>query len=235
MKTIVWIGTLLAAGSLLLLSRAYESFAWIFWVPGALLILVQIVATSSLEQKDKLFAVTDYVYYIGVGAVLGVGSHFLSGLDEASEYYQSKAYADAVAELPLITSNLIVARQRKDESIRAVSLLDPELAQRCLGKQLSRQNDTARPVSLGGRNVPEGCETTVAVMDALVLSSKLVDDLAARKSKLERIIRRTESEGGQVPLLPKDIVLLLLYQVFPAVLLCGVALKIGKTTHAFLK
>lgn len=72
-------------------------------------------------------------------------------------------------------------------------------------------------------------------LDSWVRSSHDVRVLGAEKAKLEETVSAGPETSGGSQVLTKETIFWLLYKLFPALLLCGVSLKLGKTTNAILK
>lgn len=62
---------------LLYFGYEYRNFGVIFWTTAFFLASLQWIALSRWKRKADLFKYTDYIYYLAIALVVGVGSRYL--------------------------------------------------------------------------------------------------------------------------------------------------------------
>jgi hypothetical protein len=220
------------------------TFGFVFTAPAILLLLVQLIAFRCESTiADQFFAWTDLFYYITVGAVIGVGSIFLPQIDEVFSLDAEITYDNAKKQLPeaeKIAKNAAIVHQDFNKSLDNFS--DKEIGD-CVARQLAESAsesfelyDRDDEISLLGSKAPPGCEFQILLLEgtarawgeALVTENRVTD--------LREVVNR---EGlplwtSEQFISPRTIQFLML-KLFPTLLLCGVILKVGKTTLAIRK
>lgn len=68
---------LLLLALLLYFGHEYRNFAVVFWTTAFFLASLQWIALSRWKRKSDLFKYTDYIYYLAIALVVGVGSRYL--------------------------------------------------------------------------------------------------------------------------------------------------------------
>lgn len=234
-----------AIASFLAISAFFAStFWWVFAAPLPVLFMCQSVAQNAdVKSAEKFFGYTDLAYYLIVGAVIGLGSQYLSELDRILQQDAKITFAQAEAEFP----DAMVAAQEAStlhrETTTSLESIPPALLGECVALQLSADVMTSVDIDphpardgLLMADYPPGCELPLSVLDAATLA--MGDAIATnnRMRDLGEIVQRgPKSVIASSDLISPEKLQWLLFRLFPALVLCGVMLKVGKTTLAIRK
>lgn len=233
-KVVIWIAALAIACPALWLPNFWPTFL----IPAAVFLVLQLLAIGSWRQKETLFKVTDYVYYLLIGTVIALGSRFIlqaeqvEALDEILETKSMQHRLKQIdAELPRLQSDLEVSR-------RSEAAKDPQFVADCQREQLAIR------LRLRGRTESEQrellrfdpCESYFALMDKITVLpiriSSLQQEHIASSARLKELKFKDGSStletGATRSRDPRRLELEFLWA--PMLLLVGVAIKLSKTT-----
>jgi hypothetical protein len=226
------------------LALVTSSYSLVFLAPVPVLLLVQGVALlSPFRFAERFFAVTDMLYYVLIGAVLGLGARALPELDTLLQHDAAVTYAEAVAEIDPARTAATAAKARRAAADTAMAKLDQAAIGECLMRlQLEQAEKASRAAEDPARapdplrSAPAGCEMTLAVLEAATVAEASDRKASARQAALEARLRQGPKPAvTAADILAPDLAQELLLTYFPATLLCGVMLKVGKTTLAMRK
>lgn len=243
-KVTSWILFLVIAASAVTAWIIAPTFGFVFTAPAILLLLVQIIAFRCESAiADRFFAWTDLFYYITVGAVIGVGSIFLPQIDEIFSLDAEITYSEAKRHLPEAersAENAALVHKDFNKSFRNFS--DEEIGD-CVAKQIAESvrrsvklDDTNENIYLFGPQTPPGCESQILLLEGTARAWGEALVTADRVTKLRKVVSRGGSPlwTSEQLISPLTIQFLML-KLFPTLILCGVILKVGKTTLAIRK
>ncbi|WP_188848575.1 hypothetical protein [Aureimonas glaciei] len=242
--TLAWGISVVLLAVLSWMAAVASSFAAVFLAPIPVLLLVQSVALlGPFRFAERFFAVSDVLYYVLIGAVLGLGVRALPELDRLLQRDAMMTYAQAMAGLDQARAAATAARARRNAADAAKATLDPAAIGACEIRLRLEQADRAGRVADDPARTPDpllsapvGCETTLALVEAATVAEWDDRDAAVRLAALEaRLERGQKPEVAAADLLSPELAETLLSTYFPAALLCGVMLKVGKTTLAMRK
>ena len=197
---------------------------WPVYVCPALMFLpLQAFALSNYSWKERLFTYSDYVYYVIVGGVIGVGGLYVlqgdlvSQLNEKHERVSVKEHLSAI-KTDLATSR---ARLRELESRRP----KPDALAECFrlygqGKTRTNLPDPAR--ELCDQQISDHEEATRLQIDIPIMDGKRAR-VESRKAELEAERR------------PKERNLEIQFIWAPTLLVAAITLKLGKTTATLMR
>lgn len=242
--TLAWWISLGLFGLLSLLAAVTSSYSLVFLAPIPVLILTQGVALLCPSRfAERVFAVTDMVYYILIGAALGLGARALPELDTLLQRDAVLTYADAMTQIDPARTAATAAKARRDAANTAMATLDPAAIGECLMRQQLESAERASRASADPASAPDplwsypaGCEMTLSLLEAATVAEGDAREAEASQAALEaRLKRGPKPAVAAADILSPDLAEALLLKYFPAVLLCGVMLKVGKTTLAMRK
>jgi hypothetical protein len=245
MRQAIGIGTLALVLMLAWAAYALAAFAWVFLIPAGLLVVVQVLAVALPDApaekgrfKTRLFLGGDFVYYIGLGAVVTTLGSYLPALDRILSHDARLTYEAALRAEPEIRQAHEAASEAYRRSSRSLEDLDPGLLGNCMMQFQLQQFEPERGEGAGIELMPypPGCEIPLAIADGATRDAGAFLSTGRDLEAAERAIAagpRPESVEASLP--SEETLFLLLYKVFPCLLLCGVMLKLGKTTAAILK
>lgn len=220
------------------------SFAMVFAAPALVLAVVQWTAfhADSLAA-DRFFAWSDLAYYVMVGAVIGAGSILIPELDKIFALDAEITYSEAVEQLPQAREEAVDAATVNREFSESVSRIPDEVLGDCMARQaaedLTRSFDTdawQEDAILLVPDAPPGCEMPFAVLDGAARAWGEAAQTMNRVRRLGEVV-----DHGPAPrwvasdFFSAATVEFLLLKLFPTLILCGVMLKVGKTTLAIRK
>lgn len=235
----------MAIAVLLLISTYLAStFWWVFAAPLPVLLICQWVAqTADVKSAEKFFGFTDLAYYLIVGAVIGLGTQYLSELDRILQEDAEITFAQAEAELPEARETARTASQLRQETSLSLQNIPPEVLGDCIARQFTADlmesieiNPQRESDGLLLADYPPGCELPLSVVDVATRATGEAITANNRARELSEIVERGPNAVVKSSDLinPEDLEWLL-FRLFPALVLCGVMLKVGKTTLSIRK
>jgi hypothetical protein len=231
---------------LLLLSAAYISstFYWVFLAPIPVLIVCQFVALSrEVKSAERFFGFTDIAYYLIIGAVIGLGTRYLPELDRIFQEDAEITYSQAEIKIPEARSLAATARTESDKATRSLETIPPDVISECMARQMAETLAASVEIDpqrerIGSlqSNFPAGCEIPLSILDLATRAAGEAIRTNQRVTELNKVIER----GPNPEIRSSDIIRSatlewLLLRLFPALILCGVMLKIGKATLSIRK
>jgi|AACY02.3.fsa_nt_gi hypothetical protein len=235
----------IAISALLLISAYFAStFWWVFIVPLPVLLICQWVAQSAaVKDAERFFGFTDLAYYLIVGAVIGLGAQYLSEIDRILQQDAEITFAQASAELPEAREEAQAASQLRRETSTSLENIPPEVIGDCVAQQMtadlmdSIEVDPQRERDgLLLADYPPGCELPLSVVDAAARATSEAISANNRVRDLSEIVERgPNADVASSDLISPEGLEWILFRLFPALVLCGVMLKVGKTTLSIRK
>lgn len=232
--------------AILLLIAAYfaSTFWWVFAAPLPVLILCQWVALNAdVKNAERFFGFTDMVYYLLIGAVVGVGTRYLPELDRVIREDAERTFAQAEAALPNAQEAARQASEARQEASSSLDNVPHEVIGECFALQLSAQIEGSIGIDpqpdmpgLLLPGYPPGCEVTLAVIDVSTRATGQAIAANKRVQDLREVVERgPNATADSSDFFTAEDLEWYLFRLFPALVLCGVMLKVGKTTLSIRK
>lgn len=244
MARAIVVGTVVLVLMLGWAALSLASFAWVFLIPAGLLVIVQALALllphGTPEEstfKTRLFLAGDFAYYIVLGAVVTMLGSYLPALERILSHDARVTYEAAVETEPELRADHAEASAAYRDSSRSLDGIDPQILGECMIRfQTERFDADTDDEAIALMPYPRGCEIPLSVADVATRDAGAFLSTGRDLEAAERVIAEgPEPRSIQARLPAEDTLFLLLYKVFPSLLLCGVVLKLGKTTAAILK
>lgn len=239
----MWISV---AIGLLLIAAAFfaSSFWWVFIAPLPVLAICQSVAlTSDARNAERFFGFTDLAYYLIIGAVIGLGTQYLPELDRVFQQDAELTFAQADAELPTAKASAQVASEDRQQATLTLETIPTDIIGDCTARQLTAEIERSieidrQPDRLGLMlpDYPPGCEIPLSIVDSAARATGEAIATNKRVRELSEVVERGPNASVKSSdLFSPDTLEWLLFKLFPALVLCGVMLKIGKATLSIRK
>ena len=235
---------LLLLALLLYFGHEYRNFGFIFWTTAVFLASLQWIALSRWKRKSDLFKYTDYIYYLAIALVVGVGSRYLDQRP-IIEKFNAKIEAARLRDndIPTLSAEIsAMERAERDarERLRLVNLFEgpylvlpkycfpPRTGSTLLDGQPNMETDSFNAACLVFHQAIYGKNMLQAeianVEKNLKLAVQRLSDLSNRYKNADRKAKERISPAT----MPDE----MLFIFIPAVLIVGTMVKLGKTTAA---
>ncbi len=200
------------------LFQDYRRDFWpVFVFPALTLVVFQCVALSSWSRKRKLFLVFDYVYYLVVGAVIGVVAMYVMEGGLVADFKETRERERLTDQRSQIEAKLKTARARLTEL--AARRFDMAAVRACLASNVAGRTRT----NLQDAAAQE-CE---AFFERQSLPGQIRVLEEEHRDVMDQETRLATTKPAGASKHPQ-----LKYVLIPTVLLCAITLKLGKTTES---
>ena len=242
-RCIIYFVSLLLA-LLLYFGYEYRNFSVIFWTTAFFLASLQWIALSRLKRKSDLFKYTDYIYYLAIALVVGIGSRYL---DQRPIIEKFNAEIEAARlrddDIPTLRAK-ISAMERAElgagERLRLVNPFEgsnlvlpsycfpPRIGTTFLHKQPDLEIESFNSLCLVFNDALFGKNLLHAEIRELVKNRKLAIQALGKLSSRYENANKKAKERISPATMPDE----MLFIFIPTVLLVGTMVKLGKTTAA---
>lgn len=232
--------------AVLLITAAFlaSTFWWVFALPLPVLLVCQMVALGAdLRTAERFFGFTDMAYYLIIGAVIGLGTRYLPELDRVIQEDAELTFAQAEAALPDAQEAARVASEARGEATSSLESIPHDVLGECFARQLTAQIQQSVDIDpqperpgLMLPDYPPGCEIPLSVADLAARTTGEAMVATNRVRDLNEIVERGPTPSvTSSDFFSADELAWLLFRLFPALVLCGVMLKVGKTSLSIRK
>lgn len=240
--TIFFVSLLFAL--LLFFGYEYRSFYVVFWTTASFLALLQWIALSRWKRKAGFFKYSDYIYYLAIALVVGVGSRYV---DQRSiiEKYNAKIEVARLRDedMPSARAQISAIDDAEQDALEQLRLTNSRLE----GPYLDPFNECV-PLPLARKLFEEetrdrekdSLRNPCLAINATILSSfnlplkiaKLRQERELAVQKLNDLNERyniADKKANEKPS-PDHLSDEMVFIFIPTVLIVGTTMKLGKTT-----
>lgn len=216
----------------------FPNFWPTFLVPAAVFLGLQMVALRQWSHKETLFKVTDYIYYLLIGGIVALGSHYLLQAEQVGALDAILETKSLQQRIRQIETDLPILRSDLHSAQRSAAATDPNFVAQCRTDQMLERRRGQRDGDRLQAPLIDPCQGYFAVMDKVVLLpsriASLEQELAISTSRLRELestgnASTSEHSGSRAPKVWR---LELEFRWVPMLLLIGIAIKLGKTTSS---
>ena len=215
-------------------------FWWVVAVPSLLFLCLQFVAVNSWfpeSTQKQVFIYTEYIYYILIVVVLGLGVRFLQLREDVAAYNASLNVQRDVERLKGINDAISTLKKELADAQGIAS--DVNVLRLCQNEALAIQLPTAKGnIHAQGSVVkPDACRAFLDSGDKVAALPKEIETLEGQSGELSQKLQvrppGTLASGQSRKQSPKPNPQID-YMYSPMFLFLGVVLKLGKTTYTLV-
>jgi hypothetical protein len=231
------IGSAVLVALLLGAALHFSAFRIVFLPPAFLLVLLQTLALLlPSPQRVTVFAVAELVYSIGIAGALAFGLHFLPQIDAARALEAQTRFETARDALPAARQTLEDAEAELREARAQLDAISPEQHSACLAQHLERSLRPPYPLAGPGEGpaLIDPLDACAGISQAMLNEATRSGRLDAARAAVARHETAVAVGPDPLPLDPRQRAaiaeVLLLWA--PMLLLCGMAIQVGRATSA---
>jgi hypothetical protein len=230
-------GILAIALAFALLAEMFSRFWWVFAIPGALFVILQLFAFSNSNYRERAFKRIDYLYYILIAGVVTFGVRFFSQANQLEKFgaikdkeFNQKLVARDDMEIPKLQQELDVVDAKIDA-------LPKELLADAGAWQMREQQERAEGKSQNSPRLKLNPYQFVLDLEGhAAMLSQQINSLQQERADALRLLGVAASTSPSTTPglashaatdLPKGEIEL---EWAPMLALCGIAMKLGKTS-----
>jgi hypothetical protein len=216
----------------------FDPHPWqVIAIPLLSLICFQVIAFRCASAK-VLFQLTDYIYYLVVGGVVGVGSLYVlngAAVNRFNSLFELQSLTQELASIqhsiPSLTKSLEQMGEPPANDEFLASCLTQDLQNR-LRAQMQASNSRTAPLAVTRLDLCRGYFQRQAQRASL---QRELDHLVRRQheipGRVEELKKGIEENSTPLTALPPFKELTLRFLFIPTLVLIGITMKLGKTTY----
>lgn len=217
------------------------NFSAVFWVPAVVLIVYQSVYIfCSRHRAKQVFAISQLLNYVVIGAFVGSISMFLHNADQSLRRNAEMDFVDASEKLPFAIEEAAEAETKSIQSSNRIRKIDAVLLSECMGKRLVEERTPIQNDILEESDYRQDfqlkpftvCDAVLSISDTAALHSFEAEQAKRSVERLSGIVETggnpTYSINAIIPLPVRNTILLI---YVPMLLLSSVMFNVVRTTY----